>query len=224
MTPAAARGVNSEPARPDGTWGGRGGRDGPARDGPARDTSLSGAPVDCYRLLGVDPAADPATIRHAYRALARRFHPDMPGGTEAAMRQLNAAWAVLRDPAARRAYDLRRAARASAAADRGDAEGSRPAADRADAEGPRPAADRGARAPAAPDVLDFGRYAGWSLRELARQDPNYLLWLARTPIGRRYQSEIGRLLDPTPGQATTVRAAPAGRRWFGRGHAVMTDG
>ena len=30
-------------------------------------------------------------------------------------------------------------------------------------------------------VLDFGRYAGWSLRQLAARDPNYLEWLLRSP-------------------------------------------
>jgi hypothetical protein len=39
-------------------------------------------------------------------------------------------------------------------------------------------------------VLDFGRYAGWSLRQVALRDPNYLEWLRRTPGGRQYQTEI----------------------------------
>src|SRR5206468_3218431 len=33
-------------------------------------------------------------------------------------------------------------------------------------------------------VLDFGRYAGWTVGDLSRHDPDYLLWLERTPIGR----------------------------------------
>jgi len=39
-------------------------------------------------------------------------------------------------------------------------------------------------------VLNFGRYAGWSIGELARMDLEYLEWLERSPIGRQYQSEI----------------------------------
>jgi len=37
-------------------------------------------------------------------------------------------------------------------------------------------------------VLDFGRYAGWSLGDLARHDPNYLRWLSRHSSGNRYVS------------------------------------
>ena len=39
-------------------------------------------------------------------------------------------------------------------------------------------------------VLGFGRYSGWSLRDLARQDPDYLLWLSRHSSGIRYRTEI----------------------------------
>lgn len=63
-----------------------------------------------YAVLQVAPAADAKTIETAYRRLARQYHPDL-NHTEAAaarMAQVNAAWAVLRDPDARRAYDARR--------------------------------------------------------------------------------------------------------------------
>jgi hypothetical protein len=43
-------------------------------------------------------------------------------------------------------------------------------------------------------VLNFGRYAGWSLGEVARTDPEYIEWLDRMPIGRIYQQEIDGLL------------------------------
>jgi hypothetical protein len=43
-------------------------------------------------------------------------------------------------------------------------------------------------------VLTFGRYAGWSLGEIARVDLEYLEWLGRMPIGRMYQSELDILL------------------------------
>jgi hypothetical protein len=39
-------------------------------------------------------------------------------------------------------------------------------------------------------VLNFGRYAGWSLRDLARRDTDYLLWLSRHSSGIRYRTEI----------------------------------
>ena len=43
-------------------------------------------------------------------------------------------------------------------------------------------------------VLNFSRYAGWSLGEIARHDPDFLEWLDRTPIGRPYRDEIDQLL------------------------------
>ncbi len=43
-------------------------------------------------------------------------------------------------------------------------------------------------------VLGFGRYAGWSLGEVARRDVDYIEWLDRMPIGRPYRDEIDVLL------------------------------
>jgi curved DNA-binding protein CbpA len=39
-------------------------------------------------------------------------------------------------------------------------------------------------------VLTFGRYAGWSIGEIARRDLEYLEWLDRMAIGRMYRDEI----------------------------------
>lgn len=65
-------------------------------------------PPDLYALLDVHPSASPDAIRRAYRARARELHPDLAGASTAAdarMAELNAAWAVLRDPARRSRYD-----------------------------------------------------------------------------------------------------------------------
>lgn len=43
-------------------------------------------------------------------------------------------------------------------------------------------------------VLNFGRYAGWSLGEVARTDMEYVEWLDRAPIGRNYRQEIDEIL------------------------------
>jgi curved DNA-binding protein CbpA len=43
-------------------------------------------------------------------------------------------------------------------------------------------------------VLNFGRYNGWSLGEVARKDLEYLEWLDRMAIGRTYRDEIDVLL------------------------------
>jgi hypothetical protein len=73
-----------------------------------------------YDTLGVRPGADQAAIRSAYLAKARAHHPDrhvdaspaVRASTARTMREVNAAWAVLSDPAARRDYDARLAAQA----------------------------------------------------------------------------------------------------------------
>lgn len=43
-------------------------------------------------------------------------------------------------------------------------------------------------------LLNFGRYAGWSLGEIARRDIEYVEWLDRMPIGRPYRDEIDAIL------------------------------
>jgi len=43
-------------------------------------------------------------------------------------------------------------------------------------------------------VLNFGRYAGWSLGEVARHDIEYIEWLDRAPIGRNYRQEVDDIL------------------------------
>lgn len=67
---------------------------------------------DYYAVLQVDPRADPEIIEAAYRRLSRKYHPDVSADPEAShrMRELNAAYEVLSDPARRRAYDRRRPA------------------------------------------------------------------------------------------------------------------
>ncbi len=43
-------------------------------------------------------------------------------------------------------------------------------------------------------VLTFGRYANWSLGEIARVDLEFLEWLERSPIGRQYRDEVDDIL------------------------------
>lgn len=42
--------------------------------------------------------------------------------------------------------------------------------------------------------LDFGRYEGWTLGEVAKRDPDYLAWLRRHQSGARYRDAIDILL------------------------------
>lgn len=64
-----------------------------------------------YKVLQVDPSAEPEVIEAAFRRLARKYHPDVNPDPEAAvrMRELTAAYGTLRDPARRAAYDQLRA-------------------------------------------------------------------------------------------------------------------
>jgi uncharacterized protein (DUF3820 family) len=48
------------------------------------------------------------------------------------------------------------------------------------------------------NVIDFGRYRGWALKDLAKQDPDYLRWLARSSGGVRYRNQIHQLLPDEP--------------------------
>lgn len=63
---------------------------------------------DYYEVLGVDKNADDAALKKAYRALAKKYHPDMnPGDKEAEIKfkEASEAYAVLSDPEKRRQYD-----------------------------------------------------------------------------------------------------------------------
>ena len=57
-----------------------------------------------YEVLDVPSSASRDQIHRAYVRLARQAHPDA-GGSEAGMREINAAWTVLGDATRRRAYD-----------------------------------------------------------------------------------------------------------------------
>ena len=63
---------------------------------------------DYYEVLGVDKNADEATIKKAYRGLAKKYHPDMnPGNAEAEakFKEVNEAYDVLSDSEKKAKYD-----------------------------------------------------------------------------------------------------------------------
>ncbi|MGN0381840.1 MAG: molecular chaperone DnaJ [Suilimivivens sp.] len=63
---------------------------------------------DYYEVLGIDKSADDATIKKAYRVLAKKYHPDMnPGDAEAEkkFKEASEAYAILSDPEKRKQYD-----------------------------------------------------------------------------------------------------------------------
>ena len=63
---------------------------------------------DYYKILGVDKKANEKEIRQAYRKLARKYHPDVNPGDNAAeekFKEINEANEVLSDPEKRKKYD-----------------------------------------------------------------------------------------------------------------------
>ena len=151
---------------------------------------------DAYRILQVIRDADPDIVRAAYRVLARKLHPDgkdapLDAAAERRMADLNWAYAQVRDEAARKAYERERM--------------SNPPLTAAE---PR---SHGAAMPDAHDAtlatLDFGRYSGWQLRDVAKRDIDYLVWLRRHASGARFRSAIDQLVrEQRPVQR------PAGRK------------
>ena len=146
-------------------------------------------PDDLYTVLQVHPAAEPDVIRAAYHVLLANHRHDDESGQRLA--DIGRAWAILSDPRARRTYDRQQAAAASL--DVGRAE---PHARPAHLVPPGQASGV---------VLDYGRFQGWSLGQLAQHEPKYLRWLARTPSGRPFRADIETLLGDEPA------ADPAGR-------------
>jgi curved DNA-binding protein CbpA len=65
---------------------------------------------DYYKVLQIDPEADPEVVDAAYKVHAARFHPerDLTGVHEVRLAELNRVHAVLSDPGRRRTYDIER--------------------------------------------------------------------------------------------------------------------
>lgn len=161
------------------------------------------------------PAASTEEIRAAYRALARRLHPDRMGGAspteralaERRMREINESWEVLQDPARRRAYDAERLA-----SPRRPTAASAPAPAR-----PQPDAGRGTEADG--DLVDVGggRHLGL---------PRHLPWVVLLVVfgvifvlsayagsgggepsdapAATVPAVVGACLDVAPGPSTTI--------------------
>ena len=62
---------------------------------------------DPYKILKVDPSADEEVVSAAYRALSKKYHPDLNKSPEAQtqMQAVNKAYNLLRDPASRAKVD-----------------------------------------------------------------------------------------------------------------------
>ncbi len=65
---------------------------------------------DYYKVLQVDPSAEPEIITAAYKRLALKYHPDTNKAPESTrkMQEINVAYRELSDPGARTRYDQER--------------------------------------------------------------------------------------------------------------------
>jgi curved DNA-binding protein CbpA len=148
--------------------------------------------VDPYQVLQVLPSAEQEVLHAAFRALAMKYHPDRDSSARASRRmiELNQAYAMVREPELRTQYDksLRTARKPF------DAAAVPPMASGRSA--PPPVVQRNGRVDpnANATKLDSGRYAGWTLKDLAGHDPDYLKWLSRHSSGLRYRREISLIL------------------------------
>lgn len=155
---------------------------------------------DPYAVLQVSRHADAEVIKAAYRALARAFHPDGATPNLGRMTEVNRAYDHLKTPDARRRFDARSGA-GIAVGPGWPPSGVSPTAASPAPGSPfhsRPLARRrmahAAQEPGAGAVIDFGRYAGWRIADLAAVDPDYLRWLSRHSAGIRYRETIARSL------------------------------
>ena len=139
---------------------------------------------DPYRILGVLPEADPDVIRAAYRVLVRKVHPDSQTGpmdpvTDRRIKDLNWAYAQVRDSEAQLRFQQARVAAAPPTSAEPRSHG---------------AAHSDAEYDPTRVKLDFGRYAGWTLRDVAQRDIEYVQWLRRHASGARFRTAIDQLL------------------------------
>jgi curved DNA-binding protein CbpA len=172
---------------------------------------------DPYEILQVHENAVPEVIEAAYRTLARLHHPDRTDDPDAdsAMADLNWAYAVLREPSLRASYDSSHVAIAVETPAPADGDGGQqddgsphPTLSERVAHAAEAAIERDADNPAN-TTLDFGRFAGMTLRQIARIEPGYLEWLRRHSSGLRYRHQIDKVLDSLAGaRPTSTNASP----------------
>jgi curved DNA-binding protein CbpA len=200
---------------------------------------MNQAELDPYKVLQVDPEAEDEVIQAAYRRLAQKYHPDRSPGREGVTRMvaINAAWDLLRDPERRATFDRSRRSAGGGPGVAGPVAGTDGTAARPepppetvsrdwtsgrssfgggyDASTMRAPEGYGAAGvpPGNPSgsVLNFGRFAGWSLGEIARTDLEYIEWLDRAPVARQYRDEIDAILRRT-GRRRSADAEATERR------------
>ena len=178
------------------------------RNQPDRGDNTRPVPErDFYKVLHVDPEADPDVIEAAFGVLSGKLNPrtDLTGVHEVRLAELNRAYATLRDRAARLTYDKQRTVDlVPMGPGENDPDHQRLASG---ALTERVQAGRDGEHVGSL-TIEFGRYAGWTLGAIARQDPEYLMWLSRHSSGIRYRTAILRLLREQEEQRALHHAKP----------------
>lgn len=138
---------------------------------------------DAYEVLQVHPKAHQLIIQAAYRVLAGLHHPDRDRSAASVrkMAEINDAYEKVRTPDRREVYDKSRANRP-------------PVSPAMVTPYAQPAAPPGTDVTDGSGELDFGRYKGWTISQIAKHDREYLRWLGRHTSGIRFRPEIQRLL------------------------------
>lgn len=101
--PGSNRGVKSAPT----TAPAAGAAAGAAKPKPAAPIQASVEIEDLYAMLRINASATADEIQEAYRRLAKKYHPDLNGSVDAAMKfaDISKAYSVLSDPIKRHRYD-----------------------------------------------------------------------------------------------------------------------
>lgn len=151
------------------------------------------APRDAYEVLQVRPDAELVVVQAAYRALARRYHAEGTAPDLGRMVEINRAWESIRTEECRARYDqARRKVPVAIVPEPTNVVPREPFDPWRQPAGSAPRTE----------VIDFGRYAGWRITDLARHDPDYVRWLSRHSSGVRFVEAIARCL---PGESGVGR-------------------
>lgn len=161
--------------------------------------------INAYQTLQIDPRAEDFVLEAAYRALARRFHPDGEAPDVARMSEINRAYDLVRTIERRKRYDRLHRIRPMGPGGAGDSAGVASHAFGGRVPAPSPAPAGLSSDDPAMMTIDFGRYQGWTLKDLVRHDPDYLRWLSRHSSGVRYRNQIAAMLPPEPAETPPRR-------------------
>ena len=58
-----------------------------------------------YDILGIPHASSFEDVKKAWKDLSKKYHPDRPDGDENRMKEINAAYEILKDPEQKRKLD-----------------------------------------------------------------------------------------------------------------------